>query len=558
MAIEIDEYHEQLFQEIHGLADADGRFAEDAFFEVLTGSLIDAGEIDTADRVHHLAPRGIRVDGYGGDPASSDGVLSLIIANFSQTKQIATLTATEMNATFKRLSNFLERSLDEAFRNSLEESAPAFGLADLIAARWPSVSKVRMFLITNRELSARVDSREAGILRGVPVNYSVWDVGRLHRYVTSGHEREDFMVSLEEFGGPLVALPAHMEHADYESYLAVFPGRQLARIYDHWGSRLLEQNVRVFLQARVKVNRNIRNTIANYPEMFFAYNNGITATAESLETVRSPNGLLLTGMRNFQIVNGGQTTASIHAALRNKDADLDRVFVQMKLSVVDPDRAMEVVPKISEYANSQNRVSASDFFSNHPFHIRVEEFSRRLYAPSKDGSFRESKWFYERARGQYQDERARQTRAGRRKFDLEYPRRQVFNKTDLGQIPECVACEAGCCQQRCAEKFCRPSPSPSEVSGRGISDDFNEMFYRETVGQGHRIQIGRAPCDGTALVPRWLSCECCRVRHRQTRSRFGPATGVHQLRQNLAGTGDLTRAARSSNGQCQGGARRDS
>ena len=455
MAIEIAEYHEQLFQDIHGLADADGRFVEDAFFQVLTDSLIDAGEIDTADRVHHAAPRGIRVDGYGGDPAGSDGVLSLIISNFSQTQQIATLTATDMNATFRRLSNFLERSLDEAFRDSLEESAPAFGLADLIAARWPSISKVRMFLITNRELSARVDSREAGEFRGVPVTYSVWDLGRLHRYVTSGHEREDYTVYLEEFGGPLLALPAHMEHADYESYLAVFPGRQLAKIYDRWGARLLEQNVRVFLQARVKVNRGIRNTIANNPEMFFAYNNGITATAESLETVQSPHGLLLTGMRNFQIVNGGQTTASIHAALRNKDADLDRVFVQMKLSVVDPDRATEVVPKISEYANSQNRVSASDFFSNHPFHVRMEEFSRRLYAPSKDGSFRESKWFYERARGQYQDERARRTQAGQEEVRSRIPEKAALQQDGYGQVPERVACEAGDRQQGGTEEFRR-------------------------------------------------------------------------------------------------------
>ncbi len=482
MAIEIAEYHEQLFQDIHGLADADGRFVEDAFFQVLTDSLIDAGEIDTADRVHHAAPRGIRVDGCGGDPAGSDGVLSLIISNFSQTQQIATLTATDMNATFRRLSNFLERSLDEAFRDSLEESAPAFGLADLIASRWPSISKVRMFLITNRELSARVDSREAGEFRGVPVTFSVWDLGRLHRYVTSGHEREDYTVYLEEFGGPLLALPAHMEHADYQSYLAVFPGRQLAKIYDRWGARLLEQNVRVFLQARVKVNRGIRNTIANNPEMFFAYNNGITATAESLGTVQSPHGLLLTGMRNFQIVNGGQTTASIHAALRNKDADLDRVFVQMKLSVVDPDRATEVVPKISEYANSQNRVSASDFFSNHPFHVRMEEFSRRLYAPSKDGSFRESKWFYERARGQYQDERARRTQAGRRKFDLEYPRRQIFNKTDMAKFLNVWRAKPEIVSRGAQKNFADFALFVGREWDRR-SDDFNEMFFRETVAK---------------------------------------------------------------------------
>src|SRR5262249_10378967 len=118
---------------------------------------------------------------------------------------------------------------------------------------------------------------------------------------------------------------------------------------------------------------------------------------------------------------------------RKKDVDLSSVFVQMKLSIVDPLRATAVVPRISEYANSQNRVNAADFFANHPFHVRMEGFSRRIYAPSPDGSFRQSKWFYERARGQYQDARAHLTTAERRKFDLEYPKSQVFNKNDLAK-----------------------------------------------------------------------------------------------------------------------------
>ena len=482
MTIDIAEYHEELFQEIHSLADAEGRFAEDAFFDVLTASLIDAGEIETADRVHHVSPRGIRVDGYGGDPVNSDAVLSLIITDFSQSQEVATLTATNMNATFKRLSNFLERSLDEAFRNSLEESAPAFGLADLIAARWPSISRVRLFLVTNRVLSSRVDGREAGQLRGVPITYSVWDLGRLHRFVTSGHEREDYMVNMDEFGGPLLVLPAHMQQTDYESYLAVFPGHQLARIYDRWGARLLEQNVRVFLQARGNVNRGLRNTIANNPEMFFAYNNGITATAEGIETVASPNGLLLTGMRNFQIVNGGQTTASIHAALRNKEVDLDRVFVQMKLSIVNSDKALEIVPKISEYANTQNRVSAADFFSNHPFHIRIEGFSRRLYAPSKDGTFRQSKWFYERARGQYQDGRGRLTQAERRRFDLEYPKPQMLTKTDLAKVLNVWRDKPDVASRGAQKNF---ADFASFIGGEWNkhANDFNEMYYREAIAK---------------------------------------------------------------------------
>lgn len=187
-------------------------------------------------------------------------------------------------------------------------------------------------------------------------------------------------------------------------------------------------------------------------------------------------------MRNFQIVNGGQTTASIHAALRNKEADLDRVFVQMKLSIVNSDKALQIVPKITEYANTQNRVSAADFFSNHPFHIRMEEFSRRLYAPSKDGTFRQSKWFYERARGQYQDARGHLTRAERRRFDREYPRAQMFTKTDLAKFvnvwrdrPEVVS--------KGAQKNFADFASFIGGEWKKHRNDFNEMYFREAIAK---------------------------------------------------------------------------
>ena len=482
MPLDLAEFHNELFQDVHGRADAQGMLVEDTFFEVFTEHLIDAGELETADRAYYASPRGIRVDGYGGDPISADGVLSLIISDFSQSSQHGTLTATEMDAALRRLSNFVERCLRDEFRNALEESSPAFGLADLIGKRWGSTNRVRLFLITNRVLSSRVDGREAGELQGVPVSYSVWDLGRIHRFATSGREREDIVVDLDESGGPLVVLPAHLEAVDYEAYLAVIPGAQLARIYERWGARLLEQNVRVFLQARGKVNRGIRGTIEHDPHMFFAYNNGITATAESIETAPGPEGLVLTSMRNFQIVNGGQTTASIHAALRNQNADLNQVFVQMKLSIVDHDSAQEMVPKISEYANSQNKVSAADFFSNHPFHVRMEDFSRRLYAPSPDGQFRESKWFYERARGQYQDQRGRGTAAERRLFEGEYPRKQVVTKTDLAKFmnvwrlkPEMVS--------RGAQKNFADFASFIGGEWNRNPNGFNEAYYREAVAK---------------------------------------------------------------------------
>ena len=484
MPIEIEEFHKELFQDVLGAADAEGQWIEDAFFECFCEYLVDAGELETADRAPYTPPRGgMRIDGYGGDPIANDGVLSLIIADFSQSTTIGTLTATEMDAIFKRASNFLAKALDLEFRNSLEEANPAFGLADLIAKRWGSVSRVRLFLISNRVLSSRVDGREAGDYKGTPVTYSVWDLARLHRFAASGLGREEIAIDLErDFGGAIPILPAHLHSAGYEAYLAVVPGAQLAAIYDRWGSRLLEQNVRVFLQARGGVNKGIRNTLENDPEMFFAYNNGVTATAEGVETRDDGERLLLTGLRNLQIVNGGQTTASIHAASRKKDVDLSKVFVQMKLSIVEPARAMEVVPKISEYANSQNRINAADFFANHPFHVRMEEFSRRIFAPSPDGTFRESKWYYERARGQYQDARALLSGALKTRFDLEYPKSQLVEKTELAKYlnswlghPDLVSKGS---QKNFAE-FAR------DIGREWLkqSDGFNETFYRHAIAK---------------------------------------------------------------------------
>lgn len=483
MMMGLEEFHRDFFQEVHGAADADGRYAEDSFFELFCNHLIDAGEIDTADRAHYVSQRGLRIDGYGGDPATNEGILSLIVADFHQSPEIVTLTASDMDAIFRRASNFLAKSLDSSFRNSLEETAPAFGLADLISSRWTNISKVRLFLISNRVLSTRVDGRNAGELQGIPITYSVWDLGRLHRYAASGHGREDIEIDLEsEFGGPLPVLPAHLTNASYEAYLIVIPGGQLAAIYDRWGARLLEQNVRVFLQARGNVNKGIRNTIENDPEMFFAYNNGITATAESVCARTAGDTLLVTSLKNFQIVNGGQTTASIHAASRKKDIDLRGVFVQMKLSIVEPSKTVDIVPKISEYANSQNRVNAADFFANHPFHVRMEGFSRRLFAPSPDGTFRESKWFYERARGQYNDARSLLTPAQRRKFDLEYPKGQLFSKTDLAKFlnlwrghPDMVSKGA----QRNFAHFARAVGQEWDKR----PDEFNETYYRHAIAK---------------------------------------------------------------------------
>ena len=481
----LEEFAREFFQDVLVESDADGQFVEDVFFQKSCEHLMEAGELDSADRAPYLGTpgRGIRVDGYGGDPAVDDtDTLSLIVLDFHHSAELGRLVGTEMNTIFRRLASFLRHALDRRWRDALEETSPAFGLADLICSRWGRIGRVRLFLITNRELSERVDGRAADELDGRTITYSVWDIRRLYRQATVGHGREDIEIDLEkDFGGPLTVLPAQQLEAGYKSYLAIMPGTVLADVYERWGARLLEQNVRVFLQARGKVNKGIRVTLENEPSMFFAYNNGITATAEDVEIDEDGGRLLLRRLNNFQIVNGGQTTASIHAAQRGK-IDVSQTFVQMKLSVVDHEQASKLVPKISEYANTQNRVNATDFFANHPFHVRVEEFSRRIYAPSPDGTFRESKWFYERARGQYADARAGLTQTQRRKFDIENPRRQLFTKTDLAKfvsVWEGLPHEVSLGAQKNFAAFAKRIGQ----AWKRNPDDFNEAWYREAVAK---------------------------------------------------------------------------
>ncbi len=422
-----------LREDVRLLSEANGLSMEEAFFQRVSDTITGSGEVDALEYFHHRGSTssGIRIDGWAGDPRKTKQ-LTLFVIDHADDQNAPTLTGTELNGLFKRPLRFLKSALDENWRDALEETSPGHELAHMVDLYWASVGKIRLLLITDRKLSSRVDGREMTEFLDRPVSYSVWDITRLERIEGSAMGREDIIVDLDEHGGSVPVLAAHMPDSPYESYLAALPGATLASIYDRWQARLLEQNVRVFLQARGNVNKGIKKTIEEDPSMFFAYNNGITATAEAVEIEDRDGGPVMTRLTNLQIVNGGQTSASIHAALRNK-TDLSKTFVQMKLSIVDAERAEKIVPDISRYANSQNKIAAADFFSNHPFHVRMEEISRRIYAPAKDGAFTQSRWFYERARGQFADRRSRLTIAQRKKFDLEHPRAQLFSKTDLAK-----------------------------------------------------------------------------------------------------------------------------
>ena len=264
----------------------------------------------------------------------------------------------------------------------------------------------------------------------------------------------------------------------------------LANLYEKLDTELLEGNIRSFLSTKVAVNSGIRKTIVNEPDRFFIYNNGISATASAVHTFIKDGQTYIKGIVDFQIVNGGQTTASLYNSRYKDKANLSEISVPMKLTVVEKDKSKEVIPLIAEYANTQNRVNAADFFSNHEFCIKMERYSRSSRVEPKDGAQYDTFWFFERAKGQYTQAQIGKTPSQIKEFKLRYPKSQMFTKTDLAKfrnswagIPDTVSKGAQTNFQRFADEIKKDYDAKQ--------NEYNEKYFKETVALGilfHRIE----------------------------------------------------------------------
>lgn len=484
---ELTGFHRELLAEIRGEADAHVLVTSEAFLEKMGEILDEAGELSSFAQCYHegnFKRKAVQIDAYGWDPEDEEGVLSLVVSDFHHGQEPGSIGKPEAGKLLARLVEFVMAALDAGYREGLEETSQVFVLADLIKRSWKRITKIKLILVTNKVNKSKTDAQPVGKIGEVPVTSNVWDLGRIQRFVEAGQTREDLVVDFaEEFGEPIPVLKASYDGAPLDSYIAVIPGAQLAAIYEKWGARLLEANVRSFLQARGKVNKGIRDTIRDDPSMFFSYNNGLTTTAESVEVADIGEGLFLMSAANFQIVNGGQTTASIHALRKLAAEQLQDVFVQMKLTVVPPQMSETVVPNISQFANSQNKVNAADFFANHPFHVRMEEFSRRVLAPVGDTNYREHKWFYERARGQYADERGRRTISERKSFDAMFPKAQFLTKTDLAKFENSFRCKPHIVSYGAQKNFAELARVIGEEWGKGEGSQFDETWFHHLVAK---------------------------------------------------------------------------
>ena len=479
------EFKKDFLESIKTAAAVTGEGSCAAFVDNIAQYLIDAEVLSDFTPSFYTGRMGrskYRVDGYVFD--EFDSTMNLIIANFDGNDMDRRLTNTLAMHDFGELLIFLKASLTTNLYQEIEMSTPCADLVDFLRMNVKEIRKYRLLIFTDADMSSAIKMVEIEDYEGIPVEGQIWDIDRLFRVCCSEQGRQIIEINFKEYCGEgIPCLEASSAATDqYKSYLGVIPGSVLADIYDKYGSKLLEGNVRSFLSTKVAVNKKIRATILNMPQMFFAFNNGISATAMEVVIENTDHGRFITFARDFQIINGGQTTASISNARYKDKANLEGLYVQMKLTDIQEstvEEADELIRSISRSSNSQNKVSDADFFASHPFHRRMEQISRLMFAPATQGAQYETKWFYERARGQYLQEQMRLTPAKRKQFELQHPKNQVIKKTDLAKVQNTWLGHPDVVSKGAQTNF---SHFAEYIDNQWNSDEqqFNERYFQST------------------------------------------------------------------------------
>jgi hypothetical protein len=415
-------------------------YPESVFFEIVMQHMSDIGMTFDPQVCHYAAKIGnanLRLSGFAlSDEADQ---LDLFVSIYAGSDEVRAIPDSETKTAAEQCLRFLARCAEGRLSSVMDESNDAYELALTIQGSYADLDQIRIYVLTDRKAKSKnFKSRE---VNGKTIKLEVMDIERLHRHWSEGKPRDELVVDFSAVSGaplPCVFVPGQV--IDYDYALTVIPGEALHFLYEKYGPRLLEANVRSFLSVTGKVNRGIRDTLRNDPEHFMAYNNGIVVVADEISLANTPEGGPgIAWLKGMQIVNGGQTTASIYFTKKKaSDTDLSRVRVPAKIIILrssEPDSEESLISDISRYANSQNAVRQSDLAANKPFHVELEKLSQQVYCPDGVG-----RWFYERAAGSYKTMLAREGTTPARLRQLRQaviPPARKITKTDLAKFLNC-------------------------------------------------------------------------------------------------------------------------
>ncbi len=426
------EFLQEIIAEVEESLSSEAPFSQEVFTRLILERLEEAGHLDATfplyqeGRVRNAA---YRIDGYAYDEERAR--LDLFTTIYSGDLPPSKLPAADVTKALERALRFASACVDGLASQLEPANTDASDFARLIENEAAGLSAIRIILLTDGVVGKITPPAE---WRGKPLEFEVYDIVRLFRVLGQGETRADIAVDLVSLSGrALSCLHVPAQNGEYDAYLAVLPGDVLSQVYERYGVRLLELNVRAFLglQGRKSVNAELRRTIADQPAMFLAFNNGIVATVDDLDVVgNDAGGLEIRSLKGLQIVNGGQTTASLHRARRKDNLKLDQVSVPVKIIKVGGADLSEMVSSISRAANRQNTVQLADFSANDPFHQQIETLANTTWLDDGKG-----RWFYERARGSYlaAEQKAAFRKTDQRSFRQQTPKQRRLSKLDVAR-----------------------------------------------------------------------------------------------------------------------------
>ena len=375
------------------------------------------------------------------DYSESAGILDLFITIYIEAEGLPELTKNRIDQAHNALAHFLTKCIkdDKMFQKYLAEEPEVAEVVGTINEEFKNknISLIRFFVLSNGQL--KVDYKSASELKIGDTEYdfefNIWDICAIRNSEIAAQHDGAINIDFEtEFANSIECLEMN-ENSGVKSYLAIMPAVILAKVYKQYKTRLLNKNVRNYLGGTIKVNKGMAKTLREDPAMFFAYNNGISSTADRV-SIRPDEGgkRYITDVTNWQIVNGGQTTNTIYN-MYIRNFDLENAYVTMKISEInfdDEKKKSNAISDIARYANSQTQIKESDLAANIEYMLRLDEISKSEWTPANSAR-RNTQWFFERMRGQYDNAKGEPRSKKARDFVAQHPRKQRFTKTDIAK-----------------------------------------------------------------------------------------------------------------------------
>lgn len=442
----INQFYQDLLEQIRFEANEYSISEDDALTEAILEFIKDANETNSPE-VFYVENNIETPKAFGSykinafDYSDLTGELDLFVSVFKKSSYIESIQSNAIERAINKLTRFFNLSISGELSKYYRQEHPEIAeFTDMLYEEYKSrnIKSIRMFVITDGRLKEEYGLDDIKLTdQEIDTEYHIWDIENVMRAEQASRQMSEINIPLDT---PIECIRVNDGNDKISTYIGIIPAVVLAQVYGKYKDKLIDQNVRNYLGGKIKVNAKIAETLRECPEMFFAYNNGISSIASDVTIKASEDGtqrLFITELRNWHIVNGGQTTCTIYNVYKkNKDA-ISRAYVAMKVSELrDTETRNEIVQKIAQSANSQTAIKDSDLNANSTYLLNIDKISKSEWTPAQ--SFRPNKiWYFERLRGQFLSDKLNEGTSGSnkvRKFLEARPKDMLLSKADIAKV----------------------------------------------------------------------------------------------------------------------------